>query len=274
MALGHFGEWMQGGLGSDLALVTVVCPPMAVYARRLADGPLRLSGPGARAVPLDRAVRLAHALDVAPQTAGHIVLTGAAPPGGGAGASTAGLVALARIWLAQSHPPKTNQEALPARIARACLLAEGASDPVMYPSPDHLLWAPRTGRVLAPLPAPLPAVTVLGGFWGQGQVTDVADTRFPDIAPLWADVRRGPLCPARLAGLATQSARACTDLRGPQNDPTDGLARDLGALGYLRAHTGSARGMIFAPGAAPVHGVAALTEAGLTGVFSFATGGT
>ena len=43
----------------------------------------------------------------------------------------------------------------------------------------------------------------------------------------------------------------------------------LGALGLVAAHTGSARGLIFAPGKVPVQARAALAEAGFTGVLQF-----
>ena len=51
------------------------------------------------------------------------------------------------------------------------------------------------------------------------------------------------------------------------------IPRDLGALGIIRAHTGSARGLLFAPEKLPSDAGAALTEAGFTGVLEFRTGG-
>jgi hypothetical protein len=51
------------------------------------------------------------------------------------------------------------------------------------------------------------------------------------------------------------------------------LARELGALGYARAHTGPARALIFAPGKVPGGAGAALQEAGLRDVLRFRTGG-
>jgi hypothetical protein len=83
-------------------------------------------------------------------------------------------------------------------------------------------------------------------------------------------VARGDL--AAVAGIATESARRCSALRGPV-DPMAALARDLGALGHTRAYTGTARALIFAPGKVPDGAGAALAEAGLTGVLRFATGG-
>ncbi|TNF19459.1 MAG: hypothetical protein EP318_14680 [Rhodobacteraceae bacterium] len=183
------------------------------------------------------------------------------PPGGGAGVSTAALVALAGA-VGQGG----------AALAAACLAVEGASDPLMLPQPDAVLWAPREGQVVTPV-APLPLVEVVGGFRGAPQVTDPADLDFPDVADLVARLAR-PCDAATLGQLASESARRCTVLRGPADDPCAALAADLGALGYLRAHTGSARGLIFAPGTVPPGAEAALARAGLTGVLRFRTGHT
>jgi uncharacterized protein involved in propanediol utilization len=127
------------------------------------------------------------------------------------------------------------------------------------------------------MPAP-PESEIIGGLWGAPQRTDPGDEGFADIADLaelWADAAaRGDL--AAIAGIATESARRCTALRGPAYplaDPMADLARDLGALGAARAHTGSARALIFAPGKAPDTAEATLREAGLTRVLRFRTGG-
>ena len=70
-------------------------------------------------------------------------------------------------------------------IARACVAAEGASDSLMFPRAERLLFAPRLGQVLRPLPA-LPRFVVAGGFLGPGQRTRAEDEDFPDIADLVA----------------------------------------------------------------------------------------
>ncbi len=54
-------------------------------------------------------------------------------PGGGAGSSTAGLVALARA-LGFSGTPDD--------LARLCVAIEAASDPLMFPHAERLLFAP------------------------------------------------------------------------------------------------------------------------------------
>ena len=251
---GHFGEWVQGRMGADgaIALVTVRCPA------------LRVCTPGTDDLPFtrDQLADFAARLGIA----GHVPgVTRDAPLGGGAGASTATLVALARSagFSGSAHD-----------LAAACIATEGASDPLMFPQPDALLWASREGRILRHLPPP-PACHILGGFWGAPHRTTPGDMDFDDITDLidaWAEaVVLDNL--QRCAAIASTSAQRCSDRRGPMPDPTPELARDLGALGWLRAHTGSARGLVFAPGETPEHGAAALVEAGLTGVLSFGTGG-
>ncbi|PWE33009.1 propanediol utilization protein [Maritimibacter sp. 55A14] len=248
---GHFGEWLQGRLGPDgpVVLVTVRCPPLSVEA------------PGEGTPPFTPAQ-----LD---RFAGHLglgALPGARrnfPMGAGAGGSTATLVAMARAG-GFGGPPDT--------LAAACLAIEGASDPLMFERPDRLLWASREGRILRDI-APPPRCEILGGFWGEPRRTDPTDMDFDDITDLtddWAQATEAADLP-RAAAIATESARRCTARRGPA-DPTADLAGALGALGWLRAHTGSARGLIFAPSALPATGADALSEAGLTQVLTFRTG--
>lgn len=254
---GHFGEWLQGRLGpkGPLVLVTVACPALGVSAWRLGQGPLALVQERQVLTPA-RASDFLTRIGAPP---GVFRLQADMPPGGGAGASTAALLALAAI---------SGQGG--AALAGACLAVEGASDPLMLPVPDAVLWAPREARVVAPIP-PLPQVEVIGGFRGAPQVTDPADLDFPDVSDLVTRLQRS--CDAAtLAGIASESARCCTALRGPGDDPCAALANDLGALGHVRAHTGSARGLIFAPGTVPDSAEAALAEAGLTEVLRFRTG--
>ena len=253
---GHFGEWIQGRLGPDgpVAVVTLACPALGVGAPGHGPGIDRLFPPRAVA-------GFARALGL-----GAVDWPGLAcdmPMGAGAGASTACLVASARA---------AGWHGAPGLLARACLDVEGATDPLMYAAPDRLLWAPREARVIEELAAP-PPNEIVGGYWGAPLRTEPDDTDFPDIddlAGFWREAAaRGDL--AAVAGIATESARRCTAMRGP-DDPMADLARDLGALGHLRAHTGSARALVFAPDKVPNGAEAALGEAGLSGVLRFATG--
>ena len=186
--------------------------------------------------------------------------------GAGTGASTAALVAVAQAVMGSAFDP--------GRVAEACVASEGASDPLMRPNPDRVLWASRQGRLVRETGA-VQEADIVGGYWGDPLRTDAADTRFPDIEDLiepWADaVRQGDL--AGMAQVASASTRRTTALRGPEGDPSLALADELGALGVARAHTGSARAMIFAPGTVPAEAATRMREGGYGGVFQFRTGG-
>lgn len=175
-------------------------------------------------------------------------------PGAGCGTSTASLLAIAG-----------RQD--PERLARACVAVERATDPLMWPRPDMLLWAPRTAKIITRLRRP-PAYEILGGFYGPATPTNPDDIDFPDISDLIVRYEVGE----GLVPLATESARRTTALRGPDTDPTFSLARRLGALGHARAHTGSARALVFPVGGIPNGAEDALREAGLSGPVRFVTG--
>lgn len=250
--IAHFGEWLQGRFGPEgpIVLTTLPCPA------------LQVSAPGDDTPPFapDVLARFAARLGLVSLPEG---VTRNFAAGIGGGASTAALIALARA---------AGYDGAPERLAAACIEVERASDPLMFAKPDRVLWASRQGRVLRDMPAP-PRAAILGGRWGAPVRTDAGDDNFADISDLVDDWDRAARCAdlPRLAALASESAHRCRAARGPA-DPMAELARDLGALGNTRAHTGSLRGLVFAPGTIPAHGPAALREAGLTGVMSFETG--
>jgi uncharacterized protein involved in propanediol utilization len=259
---GHFGELLQGRMGTDgpLALISLPCPPLYVTAQGTLGRSLSIHTAGGRAL-----ISPARARQFLAQLGLHlparVILRANMPLGAGAGVSTATLVALARLagWRGDA-----------LTLARACVLAEGASDPLMLPAPERVLWASREGRVLAHLPA-LPAFDILGGFWGPPTPTNPQDLHFPDISaliPQWQAAAQSQNLDA-IAQLATISARATLALRGPADDPTEALAQALGAKGFVIAHTGSARGLIFARGGLPQGARAALRSAGLRGIVQF-----
>lgn len=258
---GHFGEWMQGrlGPGGPVILITLPCPVLGVTAR-LGSGMQGLQGAGLDN-PHGAAAAARFIADLRLDLPHGIRLQAIADAGLGTGVSTASLLALAR--LARWRGPASV-------LAQACLRAEGASDPLMSHNPARLLWASRQGHVLARLPV-LPAHEVIGGFYGPPQMTDPTDSAFPDIADLVA-AWRGTRDLAGFAALAAQSARRCLDQRGPAQDPTAALAQRLGALGWTIAHTGAARGLVFAPGRVPGHAAKALRNAGLRDVLQFSGG--
>ena len=257
MAQGHFGEMIQGRIGARLALISLPCPRLTVTAHRAPGRGLTIYPAGL--ITPERARRFL--ADLGLTLTGRIRLDADMPIGGGAGSSTAALVALARLagW---QGPPLT--------LARACLRAEGASDPLMLDQPLRVFWASRESRVVAQLPAP-PGFDILGGFYGPAQRTKAEDLHFPDISDLLPRWNAAGLAQDldEIAQIATTSARRTLDMRGPDHDPIFDLRDRLGALGVVIAHTGCARGLIFAPGQIPPHGRAMLRAAGLTGVLTF-----
>lgn len=259
---GHFGEFLQGrmGAGGPVALVTVPCPALGVEVRHSRAPGFTLWQPQRPVLSPGRAAGFLR--DLGLPRRGRFVLHADMPPGGGAGASTAALVALACAAGASSRD----------QIIRACLRSEGASDPLMFGRPDRILWASREGRVLSELPA-LPPMTILGGFWGPPRPTDPRDQSFPDIGDLVAAWPGACGDLGAMARLATASAQRCLELRGPAQDPTVALAARLGAAGWLIAHTGSARGLIFARGAVPDAAAEPLRAAGFTAITRFDCGG-
>ncbi len=233
---GHAGELLQGRLGPDgpVVLVTLPCPVLAVTARLVAGPGLAVAG-----APVLTAARAARVLGLlGRRVEGCVELSADMPPGGGAGSSTAALVALARLA----------GEADAGAIARACLAVEGAVDPLMLEDPARVLWASRRAAVVARLPA-LPALRVAVGFPGEARLTDPADHRFPDVADLVAAWPAACGDPAAVARLSTESARRTLALRGGDAAGAEALAARAGALGFAIAHTGSALALLFAPGA-------------------------
>ncbi|MBV0892707.1 propanediol utilization protein [Paracoccus sp. Z118] len=245
---GHFGEYLQGRLGpvGPLGLITVPCPKTGLQAE-LQSGDHRVA---------HSLAGFLQALGLAAK--GEIGLSLLSPPGAGTGISTARLIAAARLHGWQGPA---------GRLMAACVAEEGASDPLAFVHPERLLWASREGRILQPMPV-LPAHDIVGGYFGAPCSTDPADVDFPDVSDIVADWQ-GTRDLQGFAELASESARRCLRMRGPADDPTEELARNLGAAGLLIAHTGSARGLIFPKGEVPPDAASALEAAGLAGVMQF-----
>jgi uncharacterized protein involved in propanediol utilization len=259
---GHFGELLQGRLGPQgpVVLVTLPCAALKVTASQTPAAQLSLHSAGQAILTPERARRFLASLNLSLNA--RVSLRAAMPAGGGAGVSTAALVALAKLagW---QGPPQT--------LAQACLASEGATDPLMFPTPERLLWASRRAETLGQLPS-LPPFEVIGGFFGPISRTDSKDSNFPDISdliPQWTSAATLP----QLANLASLSANRSLALRGTQSAPLASLSANLGALGHVIAHTGAARGLIFAPGQIPPQARAALIAAGARHVVQFRAGG-
>ena len=261
---GHFGEWLQGRLGSrgPVVLVTLPCETLGASVSLMMSSGRRPDIPS----PLPPTVvgAFLQALDLEPPRA-DIEVIADARSGAGAGMSTAMLLALARAM---------GIGASPEALANACLEAEGAVDPLMMDRPETLLWASREARAVRSMPQP-PAFAVVGGFLGQPIQTVPDDSRFADISdlvPNWiAAAEAGDRM--ELARIATVSAERTTAMRGPAEDRTASLAQDLEAFGWCRAHTGSARGLLFEPGKVPAEAENRLRAKGYADVLRFATKG-
>ncbi len=254
---GHFGELIQGRIGARVALISLPCNALRVTATRQAGCGLTMYPRGL--ISPQRAQQFL--ADLGLGLRGRILCKADMPIGGGAGSSTAALVALAQV---------AGWRGTPLALAQACLRAEGASDPLMMSNPAQILWASREASVLGKLPA-LPPFDILGGFIGALRRTNPQDLHFPDISdliPRWIIAAKSQDV-AGIAMLSTISAQRTLDLRGPHNDPIWALAQQLGALGVVIAHTGTARGLIFARGQIPSRARAAMVAAGLTSVVSF-----
>jgi uncharacterized protein involved in propanediol utilization len=235
-----------------VALVTLACPVLQV----------RVSPQGKTLFPDHVTRALFETLGLAPA---ETRLVHDMPLGGGAGASTAGLIALARTAGFTGEPTD---------LAQACIRAEGASDPLMFAAPDQMIWASRQGNVLATT-RPLPRCDIVGGFWGAPVKTDPRQSTFPDVSDLlhnWEDAVAHQDLPA-MAALASQSVQRCDKTLG-QVSPLSDLIPLFGALGEVRAHTGSARGLVFPPKGVPDRVRDRLNALGFKGVVEFSTGGT
>lgn len=249
---------MQGRLGprGPVVLVTLPCPSLWVDAQKAEQHDPHGLLPPARARKLLEQLSLSEP--------GPVLLAPTMPRGGGAGASTAALVAYARL-AGSTHDSFA--------LACACVAAEGASDPLMFPEPEQLLWASRQAEIVETLPR-VPTFDVIGGFYGPNSRTDPTDSTFPDISDLigpWRQAAREGDRSA-VAGLASESANRCLFLRSHSEEPIARLAQQLGALGHVIAHTGSARGLLFAPGTIPSDAAATLMRAGFRRVTVFTTG--
>lgn len=258
----HFGEWLQGRLGADgpVALVTLSPKGASVRAWHFPASTLSVRAVCHGRMEPATLARFRRRLPI--ELSGRILLRLPYPPGLGTGMSTAGLLAAAQFAARQIGP---------LELAQAWVGAEGASDPLMLASPSQVLWAPRTGKSITPMP-PQPHAHLLAGFWGPARPTQAADQDYDDISDL-VDLWKKEGSLASRAKIAAESARRCIARRGPIDDPTETLARDLGALGWTISHSGAARALVFAPGQVPPHGASALREAGLRGVHRLTASG-
>lgn len=259
---GHLGELLQGRLGPEgrVALITLPAPRLFVEAKRGA-GAFQLHQPSALAITRAELAELHRALRVPPQ--GKWVIRAEMPVAAGAGASTA-----VRLAVAQILRPNLPRMAL----ERLLLKLERASDPLLAPQPERVLWASREGRVLAQMP-PLPRLQVVGGFLPGRVQTDPNFKDFPNITQVvnaW-----GPACsdPRALGQLVRQNAELRLAQLGQDGAWLEQLAQSVGAFGWGIAHTGTARFWLLpaqSPQAAPL--ASELKRRGLSHVQNYQIG--
>lgn len=248
---GHMGELLQGRLGPSgpVALVTLPCRGLWLEVTR-SDGPFALAPSLAQILDIDR-LRVLLACLEAPMV-GAFGATVAMPIGAGAGASTAALLAVAQLVAPHLQL---------AQIEAICHQMEGASDPLLRPKAERLLWASRQAKVLGALPNP-PDLLVVGGFLGATVRTDPLDLNFPDISDLVAAWPAACREVSAFAGLVTASATRTLDLRGGDAKALHSLSLRLGAIGFAIAHTGTARAFLFPPHHRPEPALRALGDLG------------
>lgn len=261
---GHFGEWLQGKLGPEgpVALISVPFPQVWCEVT-VEDAEVTSFVSHGSALQLDHVQKVLELLEFSKPV--RIAVNATIPPRAGLGASTASLLALVRALSGDAITPE--------KAASLCVSVEGATDPLMFEGFDNLLWASRQADCVERLPLP-PSFEIIGGLFGEGHATDPSDNRFPDVRDLveaWT-VAASRKDRGKIAEIASESANRTTALRGPFDDPCPDLTTSLGALGHIRAHTGSARGFLFEPGKAPDNALETLKNLGFTHVTRFTTG--
>lgn len=225
-----------------------------------APGPFRVVQKGTQSYPKDVVSKIFSALNHASE--GQFKVTLEMPEGCGLGSSTAARIALLLA---------INPDLSPEFLAKSCIADEGASDPIMFNSPEKLLWAPRQGKIIKTL-AKLPRITCIGGLYGVPQRTDPKDLNFPIITDLITEWEIPNKTPANLAEICSESSERTLRLKGHTNDPTRALTKDLGALGYSIAHTGIVRNLIFPYNSVPNKVKRYLEKAGFTHIQEFSLG--
>lgn len=275
---GHFGEILQGRLGSagTIALATLPCPALQATAQfrpaKRSDLIISAAAAALGVAPIaERAARTALGRLGATEIGGRLLLRGEAPVGAGCGASTMAALAAARaVALALDAEFSAGDE------VEICLAAEGASDPLMFENGGGLLFASQEGRILERMAAP-PEFEVLGVFDGPGRPADPNKLNFADVSDLATKLAAAYATGDRAAvgEIATQSARRNGLARRlPRFEKVAELGAKYGAYGLAAAHTGSALALLFAPGAPGVHAAAAALRAlGFAAPLAFSTAG-
>ena len=255
---GTCGELVQGTLDGEPCLISC---PIDYYS----SVEVRFQPQGGWTVP-EHAPKTRAALQAGlaylGQTAsgGYVHLRAELPRGRGYGSSTADIGATLYA-LGQA----AGQRLIPSEVARLAVHVE-PTDSSLFPG--LALWGHRYGHVYEDLGSP-PALMVVildpGGVVDtlafnqldhRGDLGQLAPRHREAFALVREGLRQGNL--RALGAAATLSARAHQAiLANPLLEPTLSLARDVGALGVCRAHSGTLLGLLLDPKDADVLAITA-----------------
>lgn len=246
-AFGTYGELLQGVLAGDvdfLVTLPIDCWTTAQFR------PAATGGLSVRPIRKTKSLVLARMLceDLGHPAAGQLVVDSDLPEGKGLASSSADLVATARAVAAAFGTELTAVE-IEARLCRI-----EPSDGVMYSGVvayhhREVRLRERIGR--------LPAMTIVGVDEG-GQVDTIAFNRIRKpfdkadqaeyatlLAAVAAAIRAGDL--SGVGAVATRSATLNQKLRPKRLlEPVRRLCAEVGGLGVVAAHSGTALGILFA----------------------------
>ena len=258
---GHFGEFIQGKLGVTEPLVLVTIPSrfykVQVTYRKGSFGVVQ-NGTSF----YDRSVvsELAKLANV--RLKGRITICLSMPEACGLGSSTA-----TRVGILRAISPSISVNS----IVSICLKHERALDPIMYKSPERLLWAPREGKIVEKLPR-LPEISCIGGLFGSPLKTNPLDNNFPIIKDLVDKWKQKNMTDKNFAEICAESSERTIRIKKLHDDPTRQIAKEIGALGFSIAHTGNARNFIFPNESIPSNAEKILSSYGFKNVHRFSLG--
>ena len=174
---GHFGEFIQGKLGVNEPLVLVTIPSRFYKVQvTYTKGSFEVVQNGTSFYNRTVVSELANLANA--RLNGRITICLSMPEACGLGSSTA-----TRVGILRAIRPSISVNS----IVSICLKHERASDPIMYKSPERLLWAPREGKIIEKLPR-LPKISCVGGLFGLPLKTNPLDNNFPiikDLVDMW-----------------------------------------------------------------------------------------
>ena len=258
---GHFGEFIQGRLGVTDPLVLVTVPSRFFKVQvTYTEGAFEVVQNGTSFY--DRSVVSELAKLAKARLSGRLKICLSMPEACGLGSSTA-----TRVGILRAIRPDISVNS----IVSICLKHERASDPIMYKSPERLLWAPREGKIVEKLPR-LPKISCIGGLFGSPLKTNPSDNNFPIISDLVDKWKRTEMTDKNFAEICAESSERTISIRKLSDDPTRKITKEIGALGFSIAHTGNVRNFIFPYRSIPSNAEKILSSYGFRNVHRFSLG--